>query len=115
MTRRLMLWLLMIYAAMSAADAEARPKRAQMCGGGCTCEQLAKMKEEDRIAFDWCAAKIDQGMLNGGTQWHFECAGSAGIQCCPNDGGQCQWLARPAPGIPQAPLQGNPGRPPARR
>jgi hypothetical protein len=113
---RTLCWLLTTgMLAMSISDASAKPKRPSMCGGGCTCDQLAKMKQEDRIAFDWCAAKIDQGMLNGGTQWHFECAGSAGIQCCPNDGGQCQWLARPAPGMPQAPLQGNPGQPPVRR
>ena len=85
------------------SNVEARRKSPSV-GGGCTAARLQQMHDEDRIAYDWCAAKIDQSIISGQGGWHFECDGS-GIYCCPDGDGQCQWLARPAPqNMPSAPI-----------
>ena len=76
-------------------DAEARRKSPSV-GGGCTAARLQQMHDEDRIAYDRCAAKIDQSIISGQGGWHFECDGS-GIYCCPDGDGQCQDESCPTP------------------
>jgi hypothetical protein len=78
---------------MSEISAEAKPKSSRMCGGGCTCDRLKEAAQVDRIAYDACAAKIDQGTLGNGPKYHFECAGG-GIWCCPDGDGTCFNVSR---------------------
>lgn len=116
MTRILLLGLLIVEAFLiSVSDAEAKPKRSEMCGYGCTCDQLRQARQENPAGYQACLDK-DKSLL-GGPKYYLGCA-QGGVGCCHMNGivEVCE-LLRPVPPPPptQTPLQGTPGPPPARR
>jgi hypothetical protein len=90
---------------MSHSDIEAKPKRPQMCGGGCTCDQLAKARSENPGGVQACLDKI----ISTGVEHYVGC-GQGGPGCCHMNGivETCE-LFRPQPpagGVTSPPLGG---------
>lgn len=69
---------------MSTWTAEAKPKGPQMCGGGCTCEQIIKLKQTNPNAYHQC---LDNNMTDpSGRKYYFRCDLGSTPRCCSNSG-----------------------------